>query len=407
MESLPDHARRLQGAPEHRPNGLYAGSREPGEDAERDDSPADAPPVDPLPAALHSGGRLFDVVLPVIEYACRPYAPRREVIEVGGPHSRHKSTVMLNLALAIATGRPWGGVPVVKGRSTFITLEDTEAVLQVRVLAYLAGIEDEEERRQAEADIRASFTYLGREDARPLVLTVSDGPRTVACRPAVVDRIISLAEGRALISLETSARLHPGPEDHVGLSALAEAGERIATTTGAATLIGRHNTKAASREGNADSFSTSGAAVFSNCARSILSIDQDGRRKPKPNEEPEPPDPFALVRLRQVKPPPLAPPGRELVWRPTEVDTWLGRHIYLATVSEGDQLREAGYALLRHLNNVGEITKTDLHKNPPCSLGRALASRAMEHLKDQGKVRLIQVEGRGKTKQPAWVWVVA
>jgi len=51
----------------------------------------------------------------------------------------------------------------VKGDASFITLEDVEAVIQARVAAYLAGIEDDEERRDAESDIRDNFTVGHRQ----------------------------------------------------------------------------------------------------------------------------------------------------------------------------------------------------------------------------------------------------
>ena len=51
----------------------------------------------------------------------------------------------------------------VKGDASFITLEDVEAVIQARVAAYLAGIEDDEERHDAESDIREHFTVGHRQ----------------------------------------------------------------------------------------------------------------------------------------------------------------------------------------------------------------------------------------------------
>jgi hypothetical protein len=171
---------------------------------------------------------------------------------------------MLYLVLSAAAGRPWGGVPVKQGRSCLVTLEDTEAVLQVRVLAFLAGIDDLEERRQAEAEIWRNFQYLAREHAQTLALTSTDGTRKPSSWRARWICLARLPDGCSVASLETSARLHPGPEDHVGLAALATAAERIATRAAPAVIVGRHHTKAASREGAADSYASSGAAVFSN-----------------------------------------------------------------------------------------------------------------------------------------------
>ncbi len=377
-------------------------------------TPAVGPPtVEPAPKdarvvllpLLESGARLFDVKLPRTEYVVLPYVPRREVIEVSGPHGHMKSSVTLNLLLSVATGRPWGGIPVIKGPTTFITMEDTEAVIQARAFAFIAAIEDLDERMAAEDEIRRHFTYLSREKAQSLALTYTEGTRSTSVATYVVDHLASILDGRILVSLETSSRLHPGPEDHVGLAALATAVERIATSTGASTAVGRHHTKSSAREGAGDSYAGSGAAVFSNAARSVLTIEQDGRRKPKPGEEPEERDPFAIVRLRQTKPPPLAAPGGPLAWRPTLVDTDVGRHLHLVAVTASEEAREAGLKLLRHLHESGEITKSDLKKSPPCSLPWRVAVEAMELLHAQGKTRISE-QVRGKTNQKAWVWTL-
>ncbi|HTP29342.1 MAG TPA: PriCT-2 domain-containing protein [Anaeromyxobacteraceae bacterium] len=363
-------------------------------------------PSDPYPPALCTGAELFAATFAPFEYAVAPYVPLREFTEVSGPHATFKSTITLYIAFSVATGRPWGGVPVKKGRSGFITLEDQGIVLQARMLAWLEGIEDQDEREQAREDLRVNFGWLAREKARPFILTISDERRrNWAPARATVERLKRFAAGLTVLSLETAARLHPGQEDHEGLGALAAAAEEISTDSGSGVLIGRHHTKAAAREGNADSLSGSGAAVFSNAARSVLSVEQEGRKKPANGEEPAPPDEFAPVHLRQTKPPPLARRGKELVWKPREVETPLGKIVYLDDMTDGDQLREASLKLLRYLASEGPLSKDALHAGP-CGMSRHLAKAAMEHLKQQGRVKLDTVDA-GKPGRKPLVWVLS
>ena len=60
-----------------------------------------------------------------------------------------------------------------------------------------------------------------------LVLTATD--RTTTIREDVVERVAELVQGAALVVLETTARLHDGPEQNEGLSVFARALEDIAT----------------------------------------------------------------------------------------------------------------------------------------------------------------------------------
>ncbi len=60
---------------------------------------------------LELGSRLFDVKLPRTEYVVLPYVPRREVIEVSGPHGHMKSSVTLNLLLSVVDRAAMGRRP--------------------------------------------------------------------------------------------------------------------------------------------------------------------------------------------------------------------------------------------------------------------------------------------------------
>lgn len=349
---------------------------------------------DPLPAALLPAGRLLDTAYPPLAFVCRPYVPCAEVIEIVGPHGSFKSTIALDLALAVACGRPWCGVPVTKGRSAFITMEDREAVIAHRVAAYLAGIENADDRAAAQKAIRENFAFLAREQTQALALTDTDKTGT-ALRWSTVEHLARLVAGRDLVILETTSRLHPGPETNEGLSVFASAVERIATTAGVACVVVRHVPKATARdtEREPDSYWGRGGGAFSDAARSVLNVRKD------PPAEGERPDPLAIVRLTQTKPPPFSRCGEPLAWKPTLVDPKdLDGPIYLRSLSQGEQTREAAQKLYRHLLDLlpGGLTRTEMHNGKPAGLRRDLARLALDRLFSEHRVTATD-ERRGKT----------
>ncbi len=79
-----------------------------------------------------------------------PYFPRGEITELVGAHGIFKSTVAIGACLSVATGRTWGGAPVEQGPAVFITMEDGERTLAMRVQAWLDGVPAGQERADAE-----------------------------------------------------------------------------------------------------------------------------------------------------------------------------------------------------------------------------------------------------------------
>jgi hypothetical protein len=358
-----------------------------------------------LPPALLPSSVLLDTSYPPPPFVCRPYVPRGEVTEIVGPHGAYKSTIALDLALAVSSGRPWGGAAVARGRAVFITLEDREDVIALRVKAYLAGIDAGQERSAAEKLIRASFTFLGREQARPLALTSTDRAGTVV-REDVVGHLAAIVKGADLLVLETSTKLHAGgPETNEALAVLASAVERIATETGAAVVIVRHVPKSTARETERepDSYWGRGGGSFSDAARSVVAVRID------PAKEGDAPDAFAPVRAFHTKAPPFARRGETLAWKPTLVDLHSpDGPIYLRGIGRAEQTADAAERLLRHLCALPNgLTKTDLQgkkgKPPPAGLPRGIAKEAMEHLVTQGRATVAQ-EKRGQKNVPATVY---
>src|SRR5690349_13668050 len=93
-----------------------------------------------LPPSLHAAGVLLDGEILPPQFIVKPFFPCGELVEIVGAHGAFKSTIALDACLAIATGRPWGGHATMRGRSVFITLEDSADTLARRVKAWLEGV---------------------------------------------------------------------------------------------------------------------------------------------------------------------------------------------------------------------------------------------------------------------------
>jgi hypothetical protein len=351
-----------------------------------------------LPLCLRSADLLLDGEISPPQFVVKPFFPRGELTEIVGPHGAFKSTIALDACLAIATGRPWGGRPTTKGRTVFITLEDSTWTVARRVRAWLDGVYQDAPLGQAEAvaasvdaDLRANFSFLAREDAQGLTLTSTEGTATRE-RGDVSSHLAVLTDGASLVVLETVSRLHDGPETNDAFPALVRALERIARN-GAAVVIVRHMSKRAAREMNSadtiDSYAGRGGGALSDAVRSCLVVTrQTGGR-------------HAGVTLTAAKTT-HAQPGETISWRPRVVAGF--EAVRLEVCSPQDQARADADLLWAHINAKAKgVTATDIHKNPPPALSRQRASEALELLKAEERV-IPREERRGKNRQPTTVF---
>lgn len=361
--------------------------------------PTTAPADDWLPADLLPASRLLDSEFSPITFAIVPYFPRSEITELVGAHGIFKSTAALGACLAVATGRDWGGAPVMQGRSVFITMEDGERTLAWRLRSWLESVPAGQERSEAEIEVRERFAYLAREQAQALALTSTERNTTVA-RGAVVEHVAALVDGAELVVLETCSRLHDGPEMNEALSVFARAIERIAMESGAAVVIVRHVSKQAARDGTADSYAGRGGGALSDAARSVLVMTPD--RKPGEDDDGNA-DPLAPVRLTHAKST-HAPKGPRIVWKPVKCESG----VYLEPVSQAEETRDAARRLFAHLVEIGAegVTVSELHKKPPAGLSRNAAKDALGYLVESGRV-VESVEKRGRNRQDATVYRAA
>jgi hypothetical protein len=352
-----------------------------------------------LPGSLDPSSVLLDRKICPPNFVIRPFFPAGELTEIVGAHGAFKSTIALDACLSIAAGRPWGGRPTVKGRTAFITLEDSADTLARRVRAWLEGIHQNaelghggSEEAAAEQDVRRNFSFLARDKTQGLVLTrTADG--ATAARVDVAEHVARLTDGAALVVLETASRLHDGPETNDAFAALVRSLERIAAT-GTALVLVRHISKKGAQEvkknpEDVDSYMGRGGAALSDAVRSSLAVTRQNRHG------------HDLVTLMATKTT-HAQPGETISWTPLVVPGLEAVRLEVCSpeqqaLDDADQLR--AYIATREQG----VTKKDLHDDPPPGLGRNRAKQALDNLVARGCL-VVREEQRGRNKQPTDVY---
>ena len=219
------------------------------------------------------------ISIPEREWLVQGILPKGEVVLFTGDGGLGKSLVMLQLMVAQATGTPWLGMPVQKGRSFGLFCEDDEAELHRRL-----------------ADITAaSFTNF--EDLFPMRLWSPKGQDQALWLPpmagrkggntevfeAVLEYLKSFEPD--LVVLDTIGQLFGGNEN-----ARAEVtpfvngcAGRIASETGATVVLVGHPSKSASGEHGAG---YSGSTAWSGAVRAHLFLTKpDQREGQEPSKE--------------------------------------------------------------------------------------------------------------------------
>jgi hypothetical protein len=316
-----------------------------------------------------SGSQILDTKYAPIEYAINPIAPRGEVVEWTGKHAIFKSTLALAACLSVATGRRLGPMPALKGKAVFITAEDDERTVALRVGAWLEAIPIGEARAEATKCIRNNAFFLTREHLRGVTLMMMEygtpGPRTL-----IVEKLTEMVNGAFLVFLETAARLADGDENANRVqAAFANALEEIATGSGASVGIVRHVSKQAARDDTTDSYAGRGGGALSDAVRSIVNFT---RPEPKNSDEQDPLAPVVMTHGKSTH----CRKAEQVVWQPVEASCG---GIYLRALTGDEKVRADAVKLLALLPPEG-FTMGELHKKPLPGLTRRSARIALELL---------------------------
>jgi hypothetical protein len=345
----------------------------------------------PLPSSLLPAYVLLDGEIKPPEFIIKPFFPCGELIEIVGAHGAYKSTIALDACLAIASGRPWGGVATKQGRSVFITLEDSAETLARRVRAWFDGIYDYAEIDAANRDVRANFAFLARDGAQGLVLTRTVDGATIG-RLDVADHIARLTDGAALVVLETASRLHDGPETNDAFAAFVRSLERVAAN-GAAVALVRHMSKKAAREMKSadtiDSYAGRGGGALSDAVRSCLVVTRHDSGQ------------HAGVTLTAAKTT-HARPGDRICWTPILVPGIDAMRLEVRSAA-GAGLEDAEMLWAFIATQPSGVTRKALHDEPPSGLGRDRAKQALDRLRADNRL-VIREERRGRNKHPTDVY---
>ena len=323
-----------------------------------------------LPESLDALSDLLDREVSPPEFVIKLFFPRGELTEIVGAHGVFKSTIALDACLSIATGTPWCNVPVQQGRAVFITLEDSADTLARRVKAWFLGFDTQAELEAAEHAARANLTVLTRERSQGLVLTRTTAGSTESLMD-VAEHLADLTAGASIVVLETTSRIHDGPETNDAFAALVRALERI-TATGAAVVIVRHVSKKAAREGTADSYAGRGGGSLSDAVRSSLSVTR------------QPGNPHAPVTLTAAKST-HAQAGATLTWQPVEIGQ-LGGVRLEPWSAEMAVTRDADLLLAFIGTRERGVTVREIHNETPDGLTRNRALTALDVLRAHDRV---------------------
>lgn len=176
-------------------------------------------------------------------HAIYPSRPMKTLSITGGANGIGKSTEVLSQELHIATGRPYWDMPVIKGRSIFISCEDPRPIIKARLQAWLEAI-PEAERLSVERDIHENFFFFGADETGGMQLTVKEFAKCEPSREAI-ELLVTLGQGAVSITVETVAMLNGGDEMNTDFMQLALALKEVALRTGASVQAIHHISKEA------------------------------------------------------------------------------------------------------------------------------------------------------------------
>ena len=214
---------------------------------------------------------LMTHVFPPYRYAWEPYFPVRATSALNAEGKVGKSMLMLAQQLHGAAGKPYLDAPTLEGVYVYLSCEDDTEIVERRAQKILATFTAEER-----AKVHRNFKIIDGVGKGLQFVMCADGMAGIA---PTVDKVIAAvkeaADGRAVIQGvgDTVSRLNGGQENATEvMSAVEQAGARIAQALDCAWVWLHHVSKAVAREGIADAHAGRGAASFGDNCRSVLRL---------------------------------------------------------------------------------------------------------------------------------------
>lgn len=194
--------------------------------------------------------------------------PAGKVTILAGAGGTGKSSFLVGLALARATGHPFLGVPTIPGATLFLSAEDSMTDYLRKVDAWRSlypTLDAEKISRNV-----SIWEFIG-EDFRIVSSRFGEVTANAARVDEIVVGVLSLDPRPDLIVIETASRFGAGDENANGAAAaLIAACERLSEMTSAAILLMTHVGKAAARTATVDAYAPRGASALTDNARSVL-----------------------------------------------------------------------------------------------------------------------------------------
>ncbi len=218
---------------------------------------------------------------PHVEIIVEGLVPRNAAMLLVGIGGAGKTSMLLSLACAIATGETWCGRRVTQGRTLFVTAEDRAARLQRRLQSYLRSAASPYKQWHMQDisnglliyDLSRSSNYLVKQGiAGPEITDVMHDVRLA----------ISANTGVSMVILDPAALFVANENDNAMMAAVMRELNGLADDTGTTILFSSHTSKAAAREGIADAHAARGASALGDNGRGTFVLRDAGAEEDCP-----------------------------------------------------------------------------------------------------------------------------
>ena len=235
--------------------------------------PRKGKPAGKFPLVVGEAGDVSTIERSPVRFVAEPILPRGVVTLLGGHGGLGKSTLGLVMAAHVASGTPWNGLSVDKGRALVVTLEDPADLVRWRLRA-IAGVYGLSTQAIASGVLIADGTHSA-DAALAREAYGSDGVLSVEST-AAMEQIAVIAKGCDLVVVDNASDAADLDENNRRrVRSFLRLLVQVARDNDAAVLLLAHIDKAAAKHGsNGNSFS--GSTAWHNSARSRLALVEEG-----------------------------------------------------------------------------------------------------------------------------------